>query len=271
MSMEAMYGPVARLLDILDRDRAVAEQAIRWSCPVPFFGRIDTARLATVGINPSNREFVDFAGAQLRDCEQRFPTLGSLRLSSWGHADFVDLRSILEACQTYFDRNPYGRWFGPLERLLGATGCSYYSPRATACHIDIVPWATTFKWGSLGPRVRHGLVERTSGALIDLIAHSSLTMLVLNGQEVVRRFEALIDHALPAELAPEWDLPRENGTKVRGIAYCDVLTSLGGRALDRELVVVGYNHNVQSSFGVTSVARCAISEWISDQYAGSVA
>lgn len=271
ISAGAMYGSVARLLDALDRDRTVADKAIRWSCPVPFFGHLETARLATVGINPSNREFVDVAGKELRAVSRRLPTLDSLDLSSWGHADYQALRAILEACRTYFDHNPYDRWFGSLERLFETTGCSYYSPGATACHLDIVPWATTCKWGTLTPRVRHQLVECAARALVDLIAGSSLTMLVLNGQEVVRRFEALVDLTLPVEPAPEWDLPRDSGRTVKGMAFRDVLTNIGGVPLDRKLVVLGYNHNLQSSFGVTGAARSAISEWITDQYSASAA
>lgn len=266
-----MYGSVARLLDVLESDRTVADEAIRWSCPVPFFGHLETARLATVGINPSNREFVDSAGNELQDAGRRLPTLDSLSLPSWGHADYVALRAILDACRTYFDHNPYDRWFGSLERLFEATGCSYYSPKATACHLDIVPWATTYKWGALAPRVRHELVERAAQALVELIADSCLTMLVLNGQEVVRRFEALIDQPLPIELAPAWDLPRSNGPIVKGVAFRDVLTDIGGIPLDRELIVLGYNHNLQSSFGVTGAARSAISGWITDQYSDATA
>lgn len=266
-----MYGAVARLLDVLDSDRTVADEAICWSCPVPFFGHLETARLATVGINPSNREFVDSTGNELRDAGRRLPTLKSLSLPSWGHADYTALRAILDACQTYFDHNPYDRWFGSLERLFEATGCSYYSPSASACHLDIVPWATTYKWGALTPRVRHQLVERAARALVDLIADSSLTMLVLNGHEVVRRFEALLDQPLPVEPAPAWDLPRRSGPGVKGMAFRNVLTSIGDLPLDRKLVVVGYNHNVQSSYGVTAAARSAISDWITDQYAATAA
>lgn len=261
-----MYGSVAKLLDVLEVHERAAGELISWSCPVPFFGHLERASLATVGINPSNREFVDTRGDELAPGDHRFPTLRSLALTSWGEADHDVLITILEACRGYFDRNPYDQWFGALERLFAATGCSYYSPVANACHLDIVPWATSEKWGTLPPRTRDRLVHRAAGALVDMIIDSPLTLLVLNGQEVVRRFETLSGRPLSPRPAPGWNLPRRSGPPVQGIAFRDVLTSIGGFPLDRELLVLGYNHNVQSSFGVTNGARAAIGEWIATEY-----
>ena len=35
---------------------------IEWACPVPFFGRAERARIASVGLNPSDKEFCDKQG-----------------------------------------------------------------------------------------------------------------------------------------------------------------------------------------------------------------
>jgi hypothetical protein len=261
-----MYGAMTTLLQMLDTHQAAGVEVIGWGCPVPFFGHLESARLATVGINPSNREFVGTDGSELAGGDRRLPTLGSLGLSSWLQADVAVLRAILAACREYFERNPYDGWFGSLQRIIEPTGHSYYAPRSDACHLDVVPWATASKWGTLPLASRRQLARLAAQALADMIASSPLRMLVLNGKEVVSHFEALAGLKLPAQRMPGWDLPRRSGRPVPGLAYCDRISSIAGVSLDRDLLVAGYNHNLQSSFGVTTAVRAGISEWISTQY-----
>lgn len=259
---------MTKLLDMLDADQLADLDVIGWGCPVPFFGHVESASIATVGINPSNREFVGTDGNELSDRARRLPTLSSLDLPTWSQADFNSLRTILSACREYFERNPYDGWFRCLDRLIEPTGHSYYSPRSNACHLDIVPWATSSKWGTLSSNARKQLVERTAIVLAWLIASSSLTMLVLNGQEVVRQFEALLGHSMDFQRVRDWDLPRQSGRSVPGLAYRLRLNTLAQIPLDRELLVLGYNHNLQSSFGVTAAVHNRISEWICAQHRG---
>ena len=261
-----MYGSMTTLVEALETHQLAGLDVIGWGCPVPFFGHLESARLATVGINPSNREIVGIDGNELVEHERRLPTLGSLGLSSWSQADFVALRSILLACREYFEHNPYDGWFGALQRIIEPTGRSYYAPRSDACHLDVVPWATTGKWGTLSPAARRKLVERAAEALVDMIACSPLTMLVLNGQEVVRQFETLLGNGLQAQRVPAWNLPRRSGHAVPGMAYYGRISSIAQIPLDRDLLVVGYNHNLQSSFGVSTAVRDRISEWINAQH-----
>jgi hypothetical protein len=261
-----MYGAMTTLLEILETRQAADLEVIAWGCPVPFFGHLESARLATVGINPSNREFVGIDGNELAGHRRRLPTLGSLGLSSWSQANFVALRSILLACREYFERNPYDGWFRSLQRVIEPTGHSYYAPRSDACHLDVVPWATTGKWGTLPMTIRRRLAERAAEALADIVACSPLTMLILNGQEVVNQFEALVGRQFDVQQFPDWELPRRSGRSVPGLAYTGRVSSIAQIPIDRELLVVGYNHNLQSSFGVTSAVRDSISKWITDQY-----
>jgi hypothetical protein len=261
-----MYGAMTTLLEMLEANQAAGLEVIGWGCPVPFFGHLESAQLATVGINPSNREFVGIDGNELAGQDRRLPTLDSLGLSSWLQADFAVLRAILLACREYFERNPYDGWFGSLQRIIEPTGHSYYAPRSDACHLDVVPWATVSKWGALSPASRRQLAKLAAQALADMIACSPLTMLVLNGKEVVSQFETLAGRRLYAQRVPTWDLPRQSGRAVPGLAYCDRISSIAQVPLDRELLVVGYNHNLQSSFGVTTAVRVGISEWITAQY-----
>jgi hypothetical protein len=261
-----MYGPMKTLLGVLDEDEITALNVLEWGCPVPFFGHLDSACIGTVGINPSNREFIGLDGQELVEAAQRLPTLKSLGLSAWSEADYAALESIVSACCGYFERNPYDGWFGSLQRIIEPTGHSYYPPRSDACHLDVVPWATNGKWGTLAGKIRKQLVEQAAEALVGMIACSPLKLLILNGQEVVRQFEILMGYPLYAQRVPAWDLPRRSGRPVPGVAYRARVSSIGGTTLGRELLVLGYNHNLQSSFGVTTEVRNSIGEWITAQY-----
>src|SRR2546422_2502451 len=53
------------LIDRLDSTAIVATDVIRWGCPVPAFGDLTCSQVATLGLNPSNREFVDDFGQEL--------------------------------------------------------------------------------------------------------------------------------------------------------------------------------------------------------------
>src|SRR5260370_9718744 len=82
-------------------DRSDAN-VIPWSCPVPTFGDLSSARVATLGLNPSNREFVDQAGKELVGPSRRFHTLGSLGLACWSDAKPQHTKLVGESCRSYF-------------------------------------------------------------------------------------------------------------------------------------------------------------------------
>src|SRR5258708_21046040 len=84
---------------------------IPWSCPGPVFGDLGASYVATRGLNPSNREFVDQFGNELDGPARRFQTLTSLGLARWPDARASHIRKIWISCQNYFSNNPYDRWF----------------------------------------------------------------------------------------------------------------------------------------------------------------
>jgi hypothetical protein len=260
-----MDPALAALMPLLEPGHGHSD-VLSWACPVPFFGHLESACLATVGINPSDREFTAKNGAELTGPAQRLPTLRSLTLPDWADADERARKEIAAACCSYFERNPYQRWFGVLQQLIEPTGLSYYVPGSDACHLDIVPWATSRKWGLLPTTSKVALLHRAEQAVARVIAYSPLMMLVLNGREVVRQFEFLVGQRLEPAKVRAWDLARHNGQAVAGVAYRAAITEIAGIPLGREILVAGYNHNLQSSFGVSSAVRAAISEWIAVQY-----
>lgn len=245
-----MYSAMARLVEALDsgvQDPAV----VTWACPVPFFGRIDEARVATVGINPSNREFVGSDGSELDGPQRRLPTLASLALEDWSQATGGDVRAVTQACLRYFEVNPYRLWFDVLERVLNRGGFSYYVG-TRAAHIDLVAYATAAKWGALLPTARQKLIAQGRKTLATIIRDSPIEVLVLNGRSVVNEFVASAEVELRAADVQGWTLPRAVGPGVAGIKFSGTLRAIAGIDLERAVEVIGFNHNLQSSFGVTT-------------------
>jgi hypothetical protein len=169
----------------------------------------------------------------------------------------------------YFHRNPYDRWFRVLEQVLAPSGFTFYGHQPTACHIDLFPFATADKWGALSSSEQRRLLDVSGDALGTLIRDSRLQVLILNGRSVVDHFELLAGVCLERCQIQSWSLPRSRGPAVAGVAYSGEVHEIGGVHLARSLRVVGYNHNLQSSFGVTSQVIADIGRWLVSCRAGS--
>jgi hypothetical protein len=169
---------------------------------------------------------------------------------------------ILRSCRSYFEGNPYDRWFKVLDNVLEAANVSYYDGSASACHLDLIPYATSLKWAALTTKQRATLLRATADVLGVLIRDSPIRVLMLNGRSVVEHFEACSGARLQRKLMDGWTLPRQSGKGVVGISYRGVLREISGVPLRHPLTVLGFNHNLQSSFGVTKVATDAIKKWV---------
>jgi hypothetical protein len=266
--MTGMYATLTALLDRLDRKVVVAADVIRWASPVPSFGPLERAQVATLGLNPSNREFVDEAGRELEGPDRRFHTLSSLGLSSWADADARHLTLIIESCNAYFAGNPYDRWFRTLDQVVGAANASYYPGAASAaCHLDLIPYATARKWTDLTPRQRGSLLTVAGDVLASLLRDSGIRVLILNGQAVVDHFTGAFRVPLQRYEMEEWALSRANARHVMGFAYRGLVDELAGIDLGRQIVILGFNHNLQSSYGVTTNVIQHIRRWVADMVA----
>lgn len=244
--------------------RISATSIIPWSSPVPSFGDLYSSVIATVGLNPSNKEFVDSTFKELIGPRRRFPTLNSLNIASWSDIKESDIAKIHDSCKNYFDRNPY-QWFKRLDFIISGTTHSYYFPTKGACHLDLIPFATSEKWGNLTVREKSLLLELSGDILGALLRASSVTILVLNGGTVVDNFKRISNVTFDSKEQVNWNLPRGLGNDVVGFSYEGRASNVGGIDLGREIQVIGYNHNIQSSFGVTSEVLRSIRNWISNK------
>ena len=250
------------LINRLDSDAVIGTDIIPWSCPVPTFGDLTNPRLATLGINPSYREFVDPSGEELQGKLRRFHTLESLGLETWAEADARHLELILDSYRSYFFCNPYNAWFKKLDFAISGANVSYYDSPSTACHLDLIPFATIRRWTELSTQQRSSLVAVSGDTLGMILRDSQVRVLVLNGSSVVKGFQSVAGVSLRAEEIPAWSLGRRSSANVKGVAYTGVAATVSGIKLDRQLKVLGFNHNLQSSFGVTMEVITAIREWI---------
>lgn len=126
------------------------------STPVVSFGNPEMATVATLSINPSFFEFQDHHDRFLPEPERRLETLASLRLVGYEDIGLSQALRIAESCHHYFQRNPYLIWFGKLERIMEDLGTSYAN--GTACHLDLVQWATKPVWSGLSRQSRDRLL-----------------------------------------------------------------------------------------------------------------
>lgn len=236
---------------------------ISWGSPIASFGSISKSKLATLGLNPSNREFVDGQGKELNGASRRFHTLSSLGISDWEEVNDNHISSIAELCEEYFYRNPYDGWFKKLDYIISGTSLSYYFPSGEACHLDLIPYATSEKWTDLTYDQKESLLELTGDTLGLLLRNSPVEVLVLNGQTVVDHLQKIADIELKKSHMPSWTLPRRDSDGVAGYAYTGTINSLAGVKLKHQVMVLGYNHNIQSSFGVTTKVQTSIRNWVS--------
>jgi len=164
------------------------------STPVTSFGNPHTSRVATLGINPSSREFLDAAGQLLREDEKRlvdFQTLGKTDLSSLTQSQ---AEKVISGCHNYFKTgNHYPNWFNAMEEFaLAPMGATYFGDLADACHLDLVQWATDPVWDQIpDPAIKEELLKSDQDFLLHQLTHYKFERLLLNGRTVIENFDKL--------------------------------------------------------------------------------
>lgn len=150
------------------------------STPVVAFGDFLNARVATLGLNPSQREFQGPDGNLLDGpSHQRLATLKSLAVQNLAGAPSSSIAAVQQACLAYFQVNPYWGWFKRLEPFCEAFGASYRD--GSACHLDLVQWATSPVWGKLPDLARRKLIAEDSSFLARQLSAEHIEVLLVNG------------------------------------------------------------------------------------------
>jgi hypothetical protein len=226
--------------------RPAGGAVVAGSTPVVAFGDVRRSKVATLGWNPSKREFLDKHGNELEGSERRLETLKSIGVSDPAGVPVEFAHRVFEGCCNYFHRQPYG-WFNKLERVLKQVDASYCD--GSACHLDLVQWATDPVWGKLPKIEKTKLIDADLPFLKQQLAQERFELLLLNGTGIMDAYE------------------KHLGGKLSEISLSDpgrlkLFAGIGAAGMK----VIGWNINLQSSRGVSNeeidkVAAAVRVEW----------
>ena len=214
--------------------------------PVVAFGDPTRAEIATLGINPSKSEFINGAHL-LPDSKRRLATLESLGANDLASLSDEQIGEVIDDCARYFDsnRNPYGRWFNPLDKLLrDGADVSFYD--GTACHLDLVQWATDPVWGELPDETKQLLLDDGVPHLREQLRHENIRLVLLNGRAVLNQVQAVGLATLS-----------EQGILPLGQTTCTLYVGEG-----EGVRFLGWSTNLQSSRGVSKDFTASLAKWI---------
>ncbi len=71
------------------------------STPVVAFGNLHKARVATLGLNPSKKEFLDRRGVELTGSKRRLETINSLGIINIQDINYQQVEQVWETCKNY--------------------------------------------------------------------------------------------------------------------------------------------------------------------------
>jgi hypothetical protein len=245
-----MYDKIRELLDTVED--SASDLIIKDYVPILYFGDIMNSRIATIGLNPSDKEYYDSVGQPY----DRFVSKDNLQIDSWSNISNEKIDLIKNSFDYYFNNRPYKNWFNRLEDLLVDGEFSYYFPYNNIVHLDIIPVATKEKWGSLSLSEQDLLISQFGNYLEYLITESYIEVCILNGQGVVDNFQKVFGQLIDKEYVEQWNIKTKNKV-VKGKSYKTVL-----KAKDKKILILGFNHNIQSSFGVSKEIVFSIRRWL---------
>lgn len=223
------------------------------STPVLAFGDARTAHVATLGLNPSRLEFTNKRGVLLEGSERRLATHASLGLSDLTTAQSTVVSQVLDDCNHYFQRKPYRGWFDKFKPILAACGASYYD--GSACHLDLVQWATNPIWSKLPTPARKKLIAEDTAFLVDQLQNEKIRLLLVNGASAWMQLKS----------ATIGKLNIEHEKTICGHSYQPCRLYYG--RLFSKVCVVAWSTNLQSSRGVKASLPDELGRLAADLYA----
>jgi hypothetical protein len=131
--------------------------SVKGSLPILFFGDLFAAHIATVGLCPSDREYVDVDGQELDGTARRFETLESLHVRSRSALSDSQCAHAVTRMEGYFQKGPIVySFFRPLARIVKELGYTYEEREAV--HLNLVQETTRPVWGRLPTRDTQALM-----------------------------------------------------------------------------------------------------------------
>ena len=131
--------------------------------------------------------------------------------------------------------------------LRAGADASYYD--GSACHLDLVQWATQPIWGKIAdPGVRRTLLDDGVSHLRAQLARENVRLVLLNGRRVLDQVVAV----RLADLEDVGHLPLAGGT-------CRLYAGTGGG-----IRWVAWSTNLQSSWGVSKAFKQELGAWLAE-------
>lgn len=166
--------PAAFYQRVIAHYRAVEhlDFVVRPAAPIPFFGEVQAyraspVRIVTVGLNPSDIEFVEKGRPA-----DRFDIAAGL-------ASPDGLEATLSGC---FEMRPYRAWFANFESVLNGAGASYFRSDRHPCralHLDVCsPIATDPTWSHLTRAQKAKLTVEGNAIFAELLQHLAPDMVI---------------------------------------------------------------------------------------------
>lgn len=168
-------------------------EIVKRSIPVPFFGDIENARVATISLNPSFEEF-ESDNCLLPKNKKRFVDRDLLGVPDSKTLNGVQATKVYDSLINYFHKNPYTGWFNWLENKVGKKlGVSYYN--GTMVHLDIYPWATQKQWKDLDKsELETSLKEyKKSKLLSNILTEKNFDYIYINGASVKNEIKEFLE------------------------------------------------------------------------------
>jgi len=245
--------------EVIQRARARIPKGLNvtpQSTPVVSFGRPYQARVATLGINPSDKEFNTSSGLLLPPDRKRLVDREVLTMDDESELHLEDAERVVEGGYSYFE-NPdrvYKKWFSWMETYaVVPSGASYFD--GTACHLDLVQWATSPVWRDLDPgRVQRVLLDSDVEFLRFQLTTYKIPLLLLNGRAVLNQFMAIGI----ADLEEEKNVPMRAGSH-----RCQFFVGMF-----EGTKVLGWTNNIPSQ--TPQPNRQTISSWIAGHASGNM-
>src|SRR5579864_6836456 len=162
-SRAAKLAPVAdcqqaRLYERLRRSPGAS--TVPGSLPVLFFGDLFSAEVASVGLNPSDREYLTNDGVLLAGPAQRFATTDSLGADNRSSLSDEQCAEAVRWMRNYFQpgKSVYSPWFNALTRVIDGFGASFHA--GSSAHLDLVQESTKPVWSELDGLEREELLKQ---------------------------------------------------------------------------------------------------------------
>jgi hypothetical protein len=191
--MTSKYEIEERVIERAMATYPAIPQIVEFSTPVVSFGYPKTAKVATLGINPSSNEFQIGNGNKnpLPSSKKRLVDTEVLGVSKPLGLNRAAAIQVIEGCYSYFKNNPY-EWFDDLQQYaLTPTGTSFQN--GSACHLDIVQWATDPVWQDkkMPKNIKKLLLDSDKEFLKYQLTAYDFSYIFLNGSTVLDQVEKL--------------------------------------------------------------------------------